>query len=154
MRINGSQISTGGLMKAKRHLLKISVKALVLTAALAFGSFWTLGVSSVQASQEHVNEMLKKAKYVGTETCATCHEKEYREFKLSTHARISNDKGTEGTAQGCEMCHGPGSLHAEAGGGKGVDIINPRKDPEICFTCHLDKKMEFNRKLFSRKMAS
>ncbi|MBI3996998.1 MAG: hypothetical protein HY352_04995 [Candidatus Omnitrophica bacterium] len=47
-------------------------------------------------------------------------------------------------AQGCEACHGPGSLHAEAGGGKGVGgIINPRKDPSTCFACHLDKKAEF-----------
>ncbi|MBI3088278.1 MAG: hypothetical protein HYY91_05280 [Candidatus Omnitrophica bacterium] len=46
--------------------------------------------------------------------------------------------------QGCEMCHGPGSLHVEAGGGRGVGgIINPRKDPSTCFACHLDKKAEF-----------
>ena len=86
---------------------------------------------------------MKGAKYVGTETCVTCHEKEGKEFMLSTHARISNDK-VEGAPQGCEMCHGPGSIHADAGGGKGKgDIINPRKSPEICFTCHMDKKMEF-----------
>ena len=46
--------------------------------------------------------------------------------------------------QGCEMCHGPGSLHVQAGGGRGVGgIINPRKDPTTCFQCHTDKKVEF-----------
>ncbi|OGX06421.1 MAG: hypothetical protein A2Z88_07105 [Omnitrophica WOR_2 bacterium GWA2_47_8] len=42
------------------------------------------------------------------------------------------------------MCHGPGSAHVDNGGGKGNDdIINPRKNPEICFSCHLDKKTQF-----------
>ena len=84
----------------------------------------------------------EKAEYVGAETCAACHSKEAKEFKRSTHARISIPEGVQ--AQGCEMCHGPGSLHAAAGGGKGVGgIINPRKDPSACFVCHLDKKAGF-----------
>lgn len=83
----------------------------------------------------------KNAEYVGTETCATCHEKEDKEYKLSTHARIEI-KGDSTAAQGCEMCHGPGSIHVENGGGKGT-IVNPKKNPEICFTCHIDKKAEF-----------
>lgn len=83
------------------------------------------------------------AEYVGTETCASCHAKEFKEFQHSTHARIAIP-GDNVKAQGCEMCHGPGSLHVEAGGGRGVGgIINPRKDPSTCFECHLDKKAEF-----------
>ncbi|MBI4597766.1 MAG: hypothetical protein HY737_05105 [Candidatus Omnitrophica bacterium] len=82
------------------------------------------------------------AEYVGTETCAGCHVKQHEEFKQSTHARIAIP-GETGTAQGCETCHGPGSLHAEAGGGKGVGgIINPKNDPSTCLECHLDKKAE------------
>ncbi|MDO8730166.1 MAG: cytochrome c3 family protein [Candidatus Omnitrophota bacterium] len=84
----------------------------------------------------------EKAEYIGSESCAACHAKEAKEFKRSTHARISIPEGVQ--AQSCEMCHGPGSLHAAAGGGKGVGgIINPRKDPSACFACHLDKKAEF-----------
>lgn len=86
-------------------------------------------------------DSMKDAQYVGTETCSACHEKETKEFKLSTHSRISNDKLT-GAVQGCEMCHGPGSIHAENGGGKD-NILSPKKNPDICFTCHMDKKMEF-----------
>ncbi len=84
----------------------------------------------------------QKAEYVGMETCASCHDKQYKEFQKSTHARINIPGETK--AQGCETCHGPGSLHVEAGGGKGVGgIINPSKDPSTCFSCHSDKKLEF-----------
>jgi len=84
-----------------------------------------------------------QAEYVGTETCAACHAKQFQEFKQSTHARIAIP-GDVGFAQGCETCHGPGSLHVAAGGGRGVGgIINPSKDPSSCFECHLDKKAEF-----------
>ena len=84
-----------------------------------------------------------EATYVGTETCAACHTKQEKEFRHSSHARIAIP-GDVGVAQGCETCHGPGSLHVEAGGGRGVGgIINPRKDPSTCFECHLDKRAEF-----------
>ena len=78
------------------------------------------------------------AEYVGMDTCAGCHPKQFKEFQHSTHARIAvpGEPGQVG-AQGCETCHGPGSLHAAAGGGRGVGgIINPRKDPSTCFACH------------------
>jgi predicted CXXCH cytochrome family protein len=84
------------------------------------------------------------AEYVGTETCAACHAQQFKEFEHSTHARLSIPGEGVTKVQGCEMCHGPGSLHAEAGGGRGVGgIINPRNDPGVCFECHLDKKAEF-----------
>lgn len=84
--------------------------------------------------------VIKGAKYVGTESCIVCHDKEAKEFELSTHARISNAKSQD--VHGCEMCHGPGSVHVDASGGKD-NIINPRKNPQMCFTCHMDKKAEF-----------
>ena len=106
-------------------------------------SAWADAKSTTKTSKSDAAET-PKAEYVGMETCATCHAKQYEEFEHSTHARIAIPGDTTGHAQGCEMCHGPGSLHAEAGGGRGVGgIINPRKDPSTCFACHLDKKLEF-----------
>lgn len=116
----------------------------LIAAALSGGAFFATGVSPAQAlvEQHQPDPAMKNAKYVGTETCLSCHEEQGRTFKLSPHARLVT-KGTENEAQGCETCHGPGSVHAENGGGKGNAIINPKKDPTICFTCHTEKKMEF-----------
>ena len=89
----------------------------------------------------HEFEVLKGAEYVGSETCGACHAKEVKEFMSSTHSRI--DIASENVKiKGCEMCHGPASLHVAASGGKG-NLINPSKNPESCFSCHLDKKAEF-----------
>jgi len=87
-------------------------------------------------------QMKKGATYVGSETCAACHEAEAREFQLSPHARVSvRGEGVE--VQECEMCHGPASLHVDDSGGKGT-ILNPAQDFETCFACHMEKKAEFN----------
>ncbi len=83
------------------------------------------------------------AEYVGSDTCATCHEKQSKDFERSTHAKFAVDD-KEALGQGCESCHGAGSKHVDAGGGKGVFIVNAKKDPQNCFKCHLDKKAEFN----------
>lgn len=110
-----------------------------LTAGLSLA--W---VPSASAKEEVTLLSLHQAgaKYVGTETCITCHEKQGEAFDLSAHARVSI-KGEETYAQGCEMCHGPGSVHVDAGGGKGL-LVNPKKNPETCFTCHTDKRAETN----------
>jgi predicted CXXCH cytochrome family protein len=86
--------------------------------------------------------MIAGAKFVGSDTCASCH-KEAKSFKLTLHARIQiPGDGERAAAQGCESCHGPGSKHVGAGGGRGKFIVNPGKNPESCFQCHLDKKAE------------
>jgi len=89
--------------------------------------------------------LIPGAKYVGMDTCATCHEKVVKKFKLTQHARmqiVADEKRVPG--QGCEGCHGPGSLHVDAGGGRGKFIVNAGKNAEACFQCHIDKKAEFN----------
>ena len=82
------------------------------------------------------------AKFVGSKQCAQCHDELVAKFGTATHAKLSADTGLpDGT--GCEACHGPGSLHVNAGGGAGT-IINPKKSPETCFQCHLDKRGQFS----------
>src|ERR1700688_673482 len=82
------------------------------------------------------------AEFVGSEACATCHESITRNFATATHARLKA-QGDNAKNVGCESCHGPGSLHV-ASGGAPKTIVNPRKSPETCFQCHLDKQAQFN----------
>jgi predicted CXXCH cytochrome family protein len=81
------------------------------------------------------------ATFIGSKECAECHEKINRDFRTADHAKLQA-KGDNAIDMGCESCHGPGSKHKEAGGGAGT-IVNPKKSPETCFQCHLDKKAEF-----------
>ena len=82
------------------------------------------------------------ATFVGSKQCADCHSEVTGKFVTATHARLtSTNTGVKDTA--CENCHGPGSLHVKAGGGAGT-IINPKKSPETCFQCHLDKRAQFS----------
>jgi len=85
--------------------------------------------------------MIPGTDYVGTETCAMCHEEVVRDFKKTDHGRIFL-MDREGI-QGCESCHGAGSLHMEAGGGRGVYIVNPDLNPNGCFRCHLAIEAQF-----------
>ncbi len=88
--------------------------------------------------------MIPGAKYVGMDQCALCHEKEVKNFKLTAHARIQiPGEGPRVEGEGCESCHGPGSLHVDAGGDPKL-IVNPEKNPDACFQCHLDKSAEFS----------
>jgi predicted CXXCH cytochrome family protein len=82
------------------------------------------------------------ATFVGTKQCAQCHSEVTDKFASAAHARLtSGNAGVKDTA--CENCHGAGSLHVKAGGGAGT-IINPKKSPETCFQCHLDKRGQFS----------
>jgi len=81
------------------------------------------------------------AEFVGSEACDTCHSEIVRDFKTATHARLTA-RGENAKEMGCESCHGPGSKHVEAGGGRG-SIINPGKSPETCFQCHLEVRSKF-----------
>jgi predicted CXXCH cytochrome family protein len=82
------------------------------------------------------------ATYVGSKKCEQCHEDESSHFASASHARMALKDAKVGDI-GCESCHGAGSVHVKAGGGKG-SIMNPGKSPEACFACHLDKRAQFS----------
>lgn len=84
--------------------------------------------------------MIEGAKPAGMDDCADCHERMVNDFKKTAHSRFFVTK-TEEKGQGCEWCHGPGSLHAD-------DNEHPCKirpaNATDCFRCHVDKRMEFS----------
>jgi predicted CXXCH cytochrome family protein len=119
-----------------------AIIGLVALVALAIGIISCATVDRVVVAPP----MIPGAKYVGMDQCALCHEKQVKDFNLTQHSRIQIREAQEKDEVkdlGCEACHGPGSLHVDAGGGKGKFIISG-KNPDACFQCHLDKKAEFS----------
>ena len=82
------------------------------------------------------------AEFVGSKSCEECHANTVRDFHTATHAGLKA-LGENAKDIGCESCHGAGSVHNQSGGAAHT-IINPRKSPEVCFQCHLDKRGQFN----------
>jgi DmsE family decaheme c-type cytochrome len=83
-----------------------------------------------------------EAHFVGDKVCLGCHSTQAAEFQKTLMGRISL---TQPGKFACENCHGPGSAHAKAGGGRGVGGImsfeadDPRTSEEknsICLACH------------------
>lgn len=85
---------------------------------------------------------IQGANFVGNKACIECHGDYTRAFPASPHARLHLEQAPRGDSAGCESCHGPGSLHVNAGGGRRF-IINPGRDPQACFNCHVDVHAQF-----------
>ena len=90
-----------------------------------------------------VPPQVEGAHFVGNQKCADCHGEHTRHFAGSVHSRFFKETSQFHEVSGCESCHGPGSKHIVAGGGKGVFIHNPGRDPQPCLNCHQEKHAEF-----------
>ncbi len=119
----------------KKSTQRIVIGAIVVWSALIISC---VTAERIIVSPAHV----AGATYVGSKECAQCHSDKTDHFAGATHARlhISDVKLGDTT---CEACHGPASLHIQSGGKLGT-IVNPRKNPEACFACHLDKRGEMS----------
>jgi DmsE family decaheme c-type cytochrome len=82
------------------------------------------------------------AHFIGSKACQTCHAPLIAEFQKTLMGKIGM---TQKGKFECENCHGPGSAHVKAGGGRGVGGIlsfgsdDPRSVEErngICLGCH------------------
>ncbi len=85
-----------------------------------------------------------QAHFVGSKACATCHAPLIAEFQKTLMGKIGHTPEGKGKFE-CENCHGPGSAHVKAGGGRGVGGIlsfgadDPRPVAErnaVCLSCH------------------
>jgi len=80
-------------------------------------------------SFESIKKMEKKLTPEEYQSCFECH--------TTGHGKkggfISEEKTPELKNAGCEVCHGPGSLHAET---EDPDLIVRNVDMENCNTCH------------------
>jgi len=79
---------------------------------------------------------------VSDDTCKACHASQFQTVQASKHGTRGDRRSPAGSA-GCASCHGDGTAHIKAGGGKGVGIINPGSKTlaadaknAVCLTCH------------------
>ena len=135
LQLNGLYLRKSGRL-LRSHLDKVILGGMALGAGLLLISCTSSNRVLVAPPE------IEGATFVGSKSCEDCHETITQPFKTAAHAKLMA-KGTNALEMGCESCHGAGSLHVEAGGGRN-NIINPRRSPEICFNCHLDKRGEFN----------
>jgi DmsE family decaheme c-type cytochrome len=124
---------------------------LALLAFLPFGVHLTAGKAAPQAQSTAAPQKATPGvpaagdgDYVGSETCATCHQDQDRRFKNTVMGKMMQHPRTPLEARGCESCHGPGRAHVEAGGGKETIAIRFGKDSPnsvaeqnaVCEECH------------------
>jgi predicted CXXCH cytochrome family protein len=120
-----------------RQVFQAALIGVAVGAALFLISCSTLEPGSVAPPLE-----IPGAHFVGTPVCAQCHADLVHQFPANPHARLMPESRNLAGGTACEACHGPGSKHVEAGGGSQF-IINPGREPEACFRCHLPVRAEF-----------
>ena len=86
-----------------------------LVAVWAIGlavAIWTIGGATPRSGEVIAAEEIIQAEegYVGSETCAVCHQEAYDHYQVSVHAQTETG---DWPAHGCESCHGPGEAHVE-----------------------------------------
>jgi predicted CXXCH cytochrome family protein len=111
-------------------------------AVLALAGLVVIGASCTSVNRTVVAPpKIAGATFMGSESCAQCHEKIAKDFVGATHSRLKAE-GPNAATVGCESCHGPASLHNESGGARGT-IVNPRRSPDTCYHCHLEIQAAF-----------
>ncbi len=120
-------------------------RALVAFAAAVALLSALLGTSSCSSVQRTVvvPPHIPGASFVGNNQCVYCHTNYAHSFQGNVHYRLHVDVEEKPGGTSCESCHGPGSRHAETPRDRAQFILNPRKDPQACLTCHLDVQVQF-----------
>ena len=126
------------------HAVSLAVLFLCVSASLARGHQIAdkggkseSGQSAATAASAPSSEV---SKYVGAETCKTCHEEIYNSWEKTPHWKTTlNTKGGP-SKQGCEGCHGPGADHVAGGGDKTKIFVFEGKSRQEtsarCLSCH------------------
>jgi predicted CXXCH cytochrome family protein len=85
--------------------------------------------------------------YVGTETCAACHEAQFKAFDGTKHGKLHTISSWKGKVVGCESCHGPGKAHVESGDPTKIisfKRMDAKATAETCLACHAGKETHNN----------
>jgi hypothetical protein len=102
------------------RILPLSVLVPFFLLVLAIGQTSPQGSKGAPSPAMHAaaGASTDSSKYVGAETCKTCHEEIYNGWEKSPHWKTTLNEEASPSKQGCEACHGPGAEHVEGGGDK------------------------------------
>lgn len=142
--------------KEETALKKTHLIMLILIASFFIGiSVLSHSTGSTAAEEKAQKASGTKAQYVGREICEGCHPDYAEAFHLTLHFK-SSGTGPDAANQ-CEACHGPGSEHVNAGGGKtgivNLSSLHGYKASAVCARCHESKPGQFSWR-FSRHATS
>jgi hypothetical protein len=155
------------------YFLRFSIKGLLLAAVII-----SLGLLIINPPLIFAEAKDTTPKYIGSDACKPCHEKEYNSFM--TYAKksksyesiervkkglteeeikgcyfchttgygkpsgfISPEKTPYLKNAGCEVCHGPGSLHEKTKSPKDIKRRLTMKDCEVCHTSERVKAFRY-----------
>lgn len=102
------------------------------------GRIFLWGVLGVAA----IRGLTAAPQYVGGAVCRTCHPNVAVDFYKNPHYKSVAAGNLPAEKSGCEGCHGPGSDHVAARGGKATIIAFSELKPETalnnCLQCHAE----------------
>ncbi len=137
------------------HLPRKITKYFLLVAVVGILTMCGTGMATAQTQTQ--TQTLKQTTtavaptpapgYVGSETCATCHQEKADQMVDNPHSKLALQHG--GTGASCESCHGPGQAHVEGGGDvtkiKRFDKLTPTEIDKTCLGCHANTHPNFLR---------
>ena len=128
--------------RAKLSLLGLSACSLLIWLAVGTSPDTVRGAGVAKAPIASDDD------YVGSETCAACHEDQFKNVEQTKHGKLHTVDAWKGKVVGCEACHGPGKAHVEASGDKTKIIsfktMDSKAVSETCLGCHAGKEAHNN----------
>lgn len=135
------------MFRKNRRFLMLFIAMLALSA-LSLGRVQKQPAANQSSTVKWKQPVGNQADFVGTDTCAGCHDVEKAQFSKTAHAATPPHVPY---GDGCESCHGPGKAHAEAmGDAIGDDAkvaaakklifsfnASPAENSAKCQSCHL-----------------
>lgn len=133
---------------SNKHI-KLALLATFLFTLTAWVAVGAISQSATGVAQADVGIVAADDdNYVGTETCAACHEPQFKGFDGTKHGKLHTISSWKGKVVGCESCHGPGKAHVDGSGDKTKIIsfkkLDAKTASETCLACHAGKENHNN----------